>query len=289
MPKFTHTSNIYKMNATNKCIFYLDYFNSKIVLVWFLMRKDRAKIFLHELAYGVGKIIKKPIEKIFPFDITKMVTSNGTFKVRKGTNDITCTSPSFERRDTHYLKKIIKVKNLDNEKTAFLDIGADLGLYTILVGLSTKRISIFSFEPNTSTYALLSENIELNKISKKTIQQNYALGSKAGFAYLNENEINPGDSKIDKNSTKGTKIEVRPLTFYKNELEPYLDLVIKIDVEGYEKFVLEGAEEVLKTKNVYLLIEDFVDDSIFKVLEDLNFEFITKLTPYNSWWYRSAQ
>ena len=65
----------------------------------------------------------------------------------------------------------------------------------------------------------------------------------------------------------------------------YDAIVFKIDVEGVEEDVLEGARNVLSSgQEVYLMVEDFVNPQIVSYLEGLGAGFIRKLTPYNSWW-----
>ena len=61
---------------------------------------------------------------------------------------------------------------------------------------------------------------------------------------------------------------------------------MKIDVDGGEVNVLNGAKGFVRNSGkITLLIEDFVDNSIVKFLEK-DFQFVEKPSPYNSFWIK---
>jgi FkbM family methyltransferase len=246
---------------------------------------------IHELLYMLGKLVKKPLEKKVQLNLEVMHTQSGVFKVRSGTNDITCVSPSFERPDLEYLKKLIVNKKLDTFETAFLDIGADIGLYSVLIGNITSQLDIYAFEPNASTLLILEENINLNKGKNRTEICKFALGSKNETLQMNFNESNPGSSTLTKidSSLKKISVPVKRLDESGLSFSNYKNLIIKIDVEGFEQQVLEGALSVLKYKNVYLVIEDFISTQIVDYLQKNKFTFMDKRTPYNSWWHKEVE
>lgn len=56
-------------------------------------------------------------------------------------------------------------------------------------------------------------------------------------------------------------------------------------MEGAEEEILKGSQALIGSgKAVYILVEDFVRSQIVEYLEQTGARFLTKLTPYNSFW-----
>lgn len=139
--------------------------------------------------------------------------------------------------------------HLVRENDLFVDVGANIGSYTILASAENGARTI-SIEPIPGTYLSLIDNINLNKISDKVKALNLGIASKKGQLRFTEklDSINhvTNDSLIE-----GIDVEVLPLdTILKNE-NPIL---IKIDVEGYESEVINGANSVLKNPELRAII-----------------------------------
>jgi len=182
-----------------------------------------------------------------------------------------------------------------NRKILFLDIGADIGTFAITVGnqfKDYKNLHIIAFEPSMSSYPLLTENVNLNKLCDKVSLYNCALFSE------DEKELEfqfntraPGSSglKLFRSDMRNyiEKVTTRTLdSVIGDKINDYDVIVFKIDVEGAESEVIKGAEKILTSaKDIYLLVEDFVNPEIINCLGKNGAKFICKLTPYNSWWY----
>jgi FkbM family methyltransferase len=122
----------------------------------------------------------------------------------------------------------------------FVDIGANIGTHSLkaafVVGPSGK---IISFEPHPKTFYYLNKNIRLNAFDNIETH-NCALGDKSG--HLNfSNDIADDQNCIV--SSDGIKVEVKKL---EDAVSPRKIDLIKIDVEGYELFVLRGGIKLLK-------------------------------------------
>lgn len=129
-----------------------------------------------------------------------------------------------------------------------IDAGANIGTITLLCSsLVTDSGKIFSIEANPKTFGYLKGNVEFNKRTNVTLF-NVALGDKRGevlFSDLFEDDQN----KIV-TTGNGIKIPIEILDQLSIN-ESSIDL-IKIDVEGFELFVLKGAAGLLnKTACVY--------------------------------------
>ena len=124
----------------------------------------------------------------------------------------------------------------------FVDIGANIGTVTLE---ASKKIgnngTIFSFEANSKTFEFLKGNIQYNNC-KNVKSYNLALGEKSSEIYFSNDFADESNSvQYEKN---GILVQMKTL----DEIIPS-DLrinLMKIDVLGYEKFVLLGAEKTLK-------------------------------------------
>jgi len=138
-----------------------------------------------------------------------------------------------------------------------IDLGANLGYYVLLERLLTKG-NIYAIEPNPYTISFLRKSITLNKfkniklfnigISNKKSKINFYLSK-----YLNWSRFNRYINNKDSDIVEIKKIKVDSLdNLFGNKK---IDL-IRMDIEGYEKKVLESMDKILKNnKNLKLFIE----------------------------------
>ncbi|MEN3046870.1 MAG: FkbM family methyltransferase [Candidatus Hydrothermales bacterium] len=273
-----------------KILFYISYLFYKSIIP-FEVKKPRIKMFIYELVYSFYKFID--YRKNFPYFFSDdlIVTKFGKFKTRKKTSDAASVSPAYERRDVNFLIKKIGEYLKKNKKVLFIDIGAALGYYSILIGNKFKeKIKIFSFEPVPYNFELLEQNIKINNLEDIVKSFNFALSDSEDSITINYDEASPGDSSIVNIPPKSKKIIVetkRLDNVIKDEIENFDIIFMKIDVEGFEEKVLKGAEKIL-TKNsreIILLVEDFINPSIKEFLQKVGFKFMCKLTTYNSFWF----
>lgn len=163
------------------------------------------------------------------------------------------------------------------ENDLFVDIGANVGSYTILASAQIGCESI-SFEPVPSTYQNLKNNISLNKIQEKVTALNIALGGQIGEIYFTSSLDTMNHVSKDKN-LNDILVKVSTLDdILKNENTPSL---IKIDVEGFETEVLKGASLTLHNEGLKAIIIElngsgeklgFDEKVIHKTLLELNFK-----------------
>ena len=135
-----------------------------------------------------------------------------------------------------------------------IDIGANIGAITLNLA---KRVGVkgkvYSFEPSPYNYRKALNNIRLNNFSNiKLINQ--GLGDKKSTACLyNVNLNNRGMQRLlgensEISSYDNTEVEIDTLDRSMQLFEIPPPSLIKIDVEGYEFKVLQGALETLKKK-----------------------------------------
>jgi FkbM family methyltransferase len=133
--------------------------------------------------------------------------------------------------------------------SVFVDIGANLGWYSLLVGRNQPAgVRIIAFEPDPDTFRLLCENLGLNDLDRIDARQ-LAVSDEPGrrvlFRYSDRNTgrhsllpINEGGEVVVETTTLSR--------FVADEaIDPATIGLVKIDVEGYEPVVLRGMAAVL--------------------------------------------
>jgi FkbM family methyltransferase len=142
-----------------------------------------------------------------------------------------------------------------------LDIGANVGTHTLVYARNATHV--FAFEPQTLVYHNLCANLLLNNV-KNVTPVLCALGATAG--YMQMKSFSPHEDNCPAGASLGrgdSLVPVRPL----DALEiPKVDF-IKIDVEGYELEVLQGATATLKRSHPTLYIEMHSPELIKRVPE----------------------
>lgn len=183
--------------------------------------------------------------KLNPYPIIYQFTENSKLVMWKGltgaTGNLYCGLLEFD--DMGFLLHFLRDKDL------FIDIGANVGAYTILasgeVGASTIAI-----EPIPSTFKNLIENININQIQEKVKALNIGLGSKKDILRFTQS-MDTVNHVATENESDTINIEVQKLDTIILQKKP---LLIKIDVEGFETDVLEGSEEALKSEDLKAII-----------------------------------
>lgn len=160
----------------------------------------------------------------------------------------------------------VLISNIKQGMTV-IDIGANIGALTLqMAKIVSPSGRIFSYEPSPVNYKYASKNISLNNFKNiKLINQ--GLGNKKETAYLyNVNPNNRGMLRLlaeDDQNKLYEKEEVAIDTLdssMQNFSIPKPDF-IKIDVEGFEYKVLQGAYETLRKYKPVLFIE-LVDNNL---------------------------
>ena len=140
---------------------------------------------------------------------------------------------------------VAEILSLVNPGSVYIDIGANIGTTTLPISKCVKKMLSIEAHPDTVYY--LRENIKLNGYTNIDVLQ-VAVGEACGT-------VNFSDSKTDDinkvSYSGGLVVPMLTLDDIARDI-PFIDL-IKIDVEGYEKFVLMGAKNTLaKTRALYI-------------------------------------
>src|SRR5262245_4239333 len=130
-----------------------------------------------------------------------------------------------------------------------LDVGAHIGTHAITLSLMVgPQGRVYAFEPQRKIYRELVWNLRLNGIAN-VVPLKYAVGDQPGIVNMGITVAgNEGHTAVGE---KGDRAELRALDEF-----PFQDVsFIKIDVEGYEDHVLDGARKTIARHRPVLLVE----------------------------------
>lgn len=155
---------------------------------------------------------------------------------------------------------------LKGSNGSFIDVGANIGLYTTIISKTFPGRKIIAIEPEHNNYAMLNKNIALNRSDGGNIcTLNIAVGPAPALIRLErplDNNCGTFRVVVDGSGTGDT-----------NKYYPMLDLdtvfksldivrisLLKIDVEGFEMDVFKGInwDEKYKPENIIMEFSDYV-------------------------------
>jgi len=158
----------------------------------------------------------------------------------------------YEKEEMLILKDIVSKMS----KPVFIDVGANTGCYTLF--MSSFCQAVHSFEPYDKMFDRLREQITLNRLDNVFVHK-VGLGDKNAMldfyaptdynagtgSFISENQKNKlyGKVKIVKGDEYFVKLGVKKVN------------IVKIDVEGYEKYVLLGLKDTIKKHRPVVIME----------------------------------
>ncbi len=141
-----------------------------------------------------------------------------------------------------------------------VDIGAHIGHFTLVAGLSNPRARIFSFEPLPRIASLLRKNVKLNRLASVEVRE-HALGRQTGTApfYVVRDGL-PSSSSLSKDFMESADHDVvatliKVSTLDAENLPRSGPVLMKIDTETTEPDVVAGGADYLRAKQPLIVIE----------------------------------
>ncbi len=137
----------------------------------------------------------------------------------------------------------------------FLDVGANIGLYSILVAKRGLADRVVAFEPDARVRVQMEANLLMNGLLSKVEIVAKAVSKETGsIQFLLSSGTVTGQSKVG-----GGAGAIRVATVH---LDDFLDaaglrVFIKMDIEGHELEAIKGMERILTTNKVFLQVECF--------------------------------
>ena len=169
-----------------------------------------------------------------------------------------------------------------------LDVGANIGIYSIWAGVQ-RKCKVIALEPESMNYAILNRNILQNNLHQNVVAYCVGLSNTNDFCELNMQDLRVGGSNHAAGEALNYKLEEMQVNFKQGCVVFRLDDLIeqkklpvpthiKIDVDGFEHKIIEGAVCTLQNKNLKsLLIETNPNlnahQKMIHELENLGFKF----------------
>ena len=182
-----------------------------------------------------------------------------------------------------YGKFFSKFLKTQRGASIFLDIGANQGLYSLIALKNPFFTKIFSFEPQSKIYDILTENIQRNSRTERCVPMNFAISNSSKKGFMRIDEYDSGKSMI-KTNENGELIDKAEFSANRREtlaewnaryrwenielidgrkLSNFLSLEygekigVKIDTETHEPFVLEALINTNFWQNVLWIFIEF--------------------------------
>jgi FkbM family methyltransferase len=204
-------------------------------------------------------MIKTIINKFDPF-IKTIKYKRYTVYYSKGTSIISgLRRKKNQTYEPEISNRIIEILMNINDPV-LVDVGANIGLMSLNILSKIPKTRVFAFEPGPHQLFLFQKTISKNKL-ENTIQLNdTALSYQEGYTdfVVHSTEHCSGDGFIDTGRAGvGKTIKVKTTSmdnWWKKNNYPKVD-VIKIDVEGSELWVLQGAKKLISDLKPYIIME----------------------------------
>jgi FkbM family methyltransferase len=143
-----------------------------------------------------------------------------------------------------------------------LDIGANIGLSVVALAALVPRGRVLAVEPGPATAEALARTIALNGLEERVTVERSAIGAATGEAAFHADAAHSAGSKLVDAGTMDRERLAPPLTVPVTTVDallarhalPRLDLV-KVDVEGFEGDVLDGAAATIAAHRPAFIME----------------------------------
>ena len=186
---------------------------------------------------------------------SKLLVRNG---MTGATGNIYCGLHEFA--DMGFLLHLLRPNDL------FVDVGANIGSYTILASAvcGAKTISV---EPDPNTMAVLKRNVAANAIQSLVTPLEAAIGSTDGIAQFTVG-LDTVNHVANGNERNTREVRVRRLD---EVLAAHSPILLKLDVEGFEAEVMAGAFDTLRKPSLLAVETESRADEVIKTLTAAGF------------------
>ena len=153
--------------------------------------------------------------------------------------DKTKNSPNYEKR-----QRLVIEQEHPNKKT-FLDVGANIGVWSL--ALEKQFDNVIAFEPST-------KNLECLRLNWDGEIREFAVGDVNSTVVFKDSAKNCGNGKVRLDlTTEGSAYEVEMVKLDDQDITDCS--LIKIDVQGFEWQVIQGAQNLIETQLPWVTVE----------------------------------
>lgn len=133
-----------------------------------------------------------------------------------------------------------------------IDVGANYGYYSCLWAATKDSNRVIAFEASPKNFDALNLNLQLNSITHQVDLQKIAVGKESGSLQF---DLGPDDQSgwggiVIQSQSRAIEVSVVSLDdFLLNREGPKID-VLKIDTEGADTWIIQGAEKLLRSHKI---------------------------------------
>jgi len=241
---------------------------------------------LRNFNYAFNTIFKSKI-KIPPSGIITLNTTAG--KLKLATNQTSFITQLLYWNGYKNFEYAQIFETLAKETNSFLDIGANIGFYSLLAAKVNPKINVYAFEPAYGPKFYSNKNIKINNFKNQISAVDLALSNTKGnidfyeveslkYKYLKYNlagEGNAGTKKTSRNFIKNSVSADTLDNFIKLKHLNTVDL-IKLDTEGTEIDILKSGLDSIKKHQPIIICETLfntTETELNNLFSSLNYSF----------------
>jgi len=164
----------------------------------------------------------------------------------------------YEPETTAFMRRVV------NETSVCIDVGANFGYYSCLLGHLAWRGRVLAYEADPEVHRLLRDNVWINWCSAIVEPHNAAVADRDGTLRLYRRLTRAGNTSIIESTPEELEALDEPASepfdvpaIALDSLLVHLSRVdlVKIDVEGAEALVLEGMRELVARRHPTIVME----------------------------------
>ncbi|PHS68080.1 MAG: hypothetical protein COB12_02360 [Flavobacterium sp.] len=234
-------------------------------IIYSIIYNSKVNYIIRNISYYVIKLLPETF-KIPVSGVLNLKTKNGTIKI--ATNQTSYLTKVLFWKGYKYFEYSEIFEDLSKSINCFLDIGANIGYYSLIASKTNRNIKIFAFEPAKGPKHYLNKNIELNNFQNNIKPVDIALSNKEGIIdfyeveskkyknlkYNLSGEHNAGTKTKSRNFVKKQVKTTTLSNFIKHNKIENID-IIKIDTEGTEVDILKSGKNEIKQYQPIIICE----------------------------------
>lgn len=133
------------------------------------------------------------------------------------------------------------------DRGIFLDVGANVGYYSLLG--NAAGVYTHAFEPIPDVYDMLTRSVDINK-ARQCIPHNVAISDYIGRTKIQVEKSHTGGSFLTPDGNVNVEVVTLDCFDFKSK-----DVVLKVDVEGFERNVWNGASDLRENARTTWFVE----------------------------------
>ncbi len=218
---------------------------------------------LNKMKYMVSGVLWQ-LRKRLGHSFIKRIHTGGVVRVQP----VSSYTPIFyfEWPEEEEQKFIRKYRSL---APTFVDVGANVGLFSFHVIDCFE--SFYLFEPSPSTFRALQDSCSLNpEINWRLFNMGVA-DEKGSMSFVDEGNLSSTNRFCDTNMTDSGTAQTIPVEVdLLDNLIPRSigDLILKVDVEGFEERVFKGSTRIFSEKQAKLVMFERLERTNLENLQD---------------------